>query len=244
MEALSLLIFLLNLATYVCHLSWSLLLLAEPDRISFSAASNMIRIFSKLRSKVSRSTSDAFCSMSEHIFWLIRLLLIWIPLCPGFSHHIFGHHPVWIYIAWRIPFALVATYVSSLVIALLVNVFPLPNVALRSAHTNLKRLEKALTMLLLAKKAYSDDNNGTNMKLAWATIASIEFMHTHTNLQDCIRSEEEASSNPGGNAMAVQGQGHPRPHRVGQAFGRIVETIENALFGINATRLGWRAQCI
>lgn len=80
-------------------------------------------------------------------------------------------------IEWWRPFTWVLTYLVSLVIALLMNVLPSPNFALSTSHKCLKRLEKDLTMLLLASKTYSD-NNGTNMKMARTAIASIEFMHT------------------------------------------------------------------
>jgi hypothetical protein len=75
------------------------------------------------------------------------------------------------------PFGMVATYLVSLAIALLMNAFPLPNFAFQSNHALLRRLEKDLTMLLIETKAYAD-NTGIKPAVSRAAIASIELMHT------------------------------------------------------------------
>ena len=81
------------------------------------------------------------------------------------------------YMIWWKPFGWVGTYFICLAIALLMNIFPFPNFALKTTSKSLKRLEKDLTMLLLACKTYSN-NNGTNLKIARQAISTIEFMHT------------------------------------------------------------------
>jgi uncharacterized membrane protein YgaE (UPF0421/DUF939 family) len=75
------------------------------------------------------------------------------------------------------PFGLAATYLMSLVVALLMNVIPVPNFALRSTHSQLQRLQKDLTMLLLESKTYSN-NTGIKPEVSRGAVASIELMHT------------------------------------------------------------------
>ena len=78
---------------------------------------------------------------------------------------------------WWKPFGWVAVYFICLGIALVMNIFPFPNLALHKTSKSLKRLEKDMTMLLLACANYSN-NNGTNLKIARQAVSTVEFMHT------------------------------------------------------------------
>lgn len=100
---------------------------------------------------------------SPNLMILVMFLIIATPVREDFP--------------WYTPISMVGTYMISLLIALLVNIVPFPNFALRSTHESLKRLEKDLTMILLASKSYSD-HVGTDINIARTSIASIEFMHT------------------------------------------------------------------
>ncbi|CAJ1952947.1 unnamed protein product [Cylindrotheca closterium] len=78
---------------------------------------------------------------------------------------------------WWKPMAWAGSYFICLAIAVLVNIFPIPNLALSKSCRQLNRFEKDMTMLLLSTKDYSN-NNGTNVKRARQAISTIEFMST------------------------------------------------------------------
>eukprot|EP00526_Cylindrotheca_closterium_P001934 CAMPEP_0113601440 /NCGR_PEP_ID=MMETSP0017_2-20120614/230_1 /TAXON_ID=2856 /ORGANISM="Cylindrotheca closterium" /LENGTH=1049 /DNA_ID=CAMNT_0000509733 /DNA_START=94 /DNA_END=3243 /DNA_ORIENTATION=- /assembly_acc=CAM_ASM_000147 len=84
--------------------------------------------------------------------------------------------PFGVWVWWK-PVAWIGTYFVCLAIAVLVNIFPFPNLALNKTCHQLERFEKDITMLLLSTKIYSN-NNGTNVKRARQAISTIEFMST------------------------------------------------------------------
>jgi uncharacterized membrane protein YgaE (UPF0421/DUF939 family) len=120
------------------------------------------------------------------LFPIVTFLLSFFVLtCPQVTHNMLMLVVMYIILAapignpmiWWAPFGWVATYFICLVIAVIMNIAPFPNLALRTTHQNLNRLENDLTMLLSATKDYSK-NNGTNIKLARQAISTIEFMYT------------------------------------------------------------------
>eukprot|EP00980_Cylindrotheca_fusiformis_P017220 scaffold5301_cov126-Cylindrotheca_fusiformis.AAC.3 len=94
--------------------------------------------------------------------------------------YIFTAAPITNPLFWMKPFNIVYVGFICLAVAVLMNVAPFPNFALRTTRNKLEHLEKDLTRLLLAIKDYSS-YVGTDLKRARESIATIEFMYTRVS---------------------------------------------------------------
>eukprot|EP00980_Cylindrotheca_fusiformis_P017222 scaffold5301_cov126-Cylindrotheca_fusiformis.AAC.5 len=119
------------------------------------------------------------------VMFAISFLILTCPQLTGNTVmmvlvYIFTAAPIANPLFWMKPFNIVYVGFICLAVAVLMNVAPFPNFALRTTRNKLEHLEKDLTRLLLAIKDYSS-YVGTDLKRARESIATIEFMYTRVS---------------------------------------------------------------